>query len=68
MYVMSHHIYKHIPISFDVITAWNQEVFFSSLCSYLPWEVMMIVVTRPSIIISMLQTGLEITFIPGVSK
>ena len=29
-----HHIYKHIPISFDVMITWNQEVFLC-VCVYM---------------------------------
>jgi len=31
MYLQSH-IYKNIPVSFDFITTWNQEVFLCSSC------------------------------------
>jgi len=33
MYLQSH-IYKNIPVSFDFITIWNQEVFLCSLCIF----------------------------------
>ena len=41
LYMWYHHIYKHIPISFEVMTTWNQEMFFFySLCIYLESSVL----------------------------
>jgi len=34
MYLQSH-IYKNIPVSFDFITIWNEEVFLCSPCTTL---------------------------------